>query len=193
MPDTLFPVFPPDSRYINSKIAIKIIKDSIYYFNGEMPIYHHHKDDYQSFRYITSQIVDLGIAKQMEIVRTFKVSKESVKRWVKTYREKGGNGFFNTRTGKKKGNVLTDDILGKVQSELNLGKLPKAIGNDLKIKPDTIKKAISDGRLTKLQLTNLPDRGVKTKSERSQIDSTSPLGMGCTNTSGRIDAVVKKK
>ncbi|GAH31048.1 unnamed protein product, partial [marine sediment metagenome] len=129
MPDTLFPVFPPDSRYINSKIAIKIIKDSIYYFNGEMPIYHHHKDDYQSFRYITSQIVDLGIAKQMEIVRTFKVSKESVKRWVKTYREKGGNGFFNTRTGKKKGNVLTDDILGKVQSELNLGKLPKAIGN----------------------------------------------------------------
>ncbi|GAH53004.1 unnamed protein product, partial [marine sediment metagenome] len=185
MPNTLFPVFPPDSKYINSKIAFKIINDTIYYFNGEMPIYHHHKDDYQSFRYITSQIVDLGIAKQMEIVRTFKVSKESVKRWVKTYREQGGNGFFNTRNGKKKGNVLTDDILGKIQSELNLGKLPKVIGNEFKIKPDTIKKAISDGRLTKLQLTNLPDQGVKTKSERSQIDSTSPLGMGCTNTSGR--------
>lgn len=98
MPQVQLPIFPSDIKYINSNIGVKTQNDTVYYFNGSMPIYHHQKDDYKSFRYITSQIVDLGNAKQVEIIQAFGVSKESVKRWVKVFREQGADGFF----GKKK-------------------------------------------------------------------------------------------
>ncbi len=56
MLQTLFPVFPEEVSYLNSEIAVKTIEDVVYYFNGVMPIYKHEKDDYKSFRYISSQL-----------------------------------------------------------------------------------------------------------------------------------------
>ncbi len=195
MPNTLFPVFPSDSKYINSKIAVKTIGENVYYFNDEMAFYFHHKDNYKSFRFITSQMVELKNVTQMEIVKAFDVSKESVKRWVKICRTKGESGFFGTRKGQKRGKVLTEEVLSKVQSGLNLEKSPKTIGAELEIKPDTIRKAITCGRLTKPKILGNQEQALelKTKSERSQQDSKAPLGMGCTNTEGRMDSIVKKK
>lgn len=140
-------------------------------------------------------MVELKNATQMEIVRAFDVSKESVKRWVKIYRAKGEPGFFGTRKGQKRGNVLTKEVLSKVQTGLNLGKSPKTIGAELKIKPDTIRKAIIYGRLTKPNILSNQEqpRESKTKSERSGQDSKAPLGMACTNTEGRMGSIVKKK
>ena len=83
MVQTLFPVFPEEVRYLNSDIAIKTIEGVVFYFNGEMPIYKHQESDYKSFRYISSQLYVLGNVKQVDIVKFFKVSPESVKRWVK--------------------------------------------------------------------------------------------------------------
>ena len=195
MPNTLFPVFPENASYINSMIAVKTIGNKVYYFNGEMPFYHHQKNNYQSFRFITSQMIELKNVTQVEITKAFKVSKESVKRWTKTYRTKGESGFFEPRKGKKKGNVLNGEVMSKVQSGLDLGKTPKSIGEELGIKPDTIRKAISYGRLTMPETIEVAeqDQGAKTKSQRNQQDSKAPHGMACTNTIGRIDAVLKKK
>ncbi|MCD4676297.1 MAG: hypothetical protein K8S18_09935 [Desulfobacula sp.] len=197
MPQTFFPIFPDDSVYLNSDIAIKTINEIVFYFNGLMPIYQHHKDDYRSFRYISSQLYVLGNVKQVEIVKTFNVSKESVKRWVKVYKEEGASGFFKTRKSKKKGKVLTKEILQKIQSLLNMGQSVSIIGKSLDIKPDTIRKAILYGRLTKPVVSdeneNSPSAKSKTQSQRNQEDSKALAGMACTNTKGRLDAIVKKK
>jgi len=178
---------------INSEIGVKTINDTVYYFNGSMPIYQHHRNKYKSFRFITSQLIALNNAKQSEIIQAFKVSKESVKRWVKIYREKEEEGFFGTRKGRKGGNVLNEEMLVKVQERLNIGKMPKEIEDELGIKADTIRKAINSGRLSRLEIKTKPSTEEKTKSERSKQDSEAPLGVGCTNTVGRIDAVIKKK
>jgi len=193
MAQTQLPFFPDDVTYINSEIGVKQIDNNIIYFTGAMPIYFHRKDDYQSFRFITSQIICLDNAKQVEIVNAFKVSKESVKRWVKKYREQGGNGFFGTRKGVRKGHVLNKDALAGVQGLLNQGKMVKEIGESLEIKPDTLRKAIRDGRLTKPEYAPLNILGVTNKSERNVIDSQAPMGMATTNTIGRVAAALKKK
>jgi len=83
----LLPFFPEDITLINKYLGVQKKGDTVFYFNGMMPIYQHHKDDYDSFRLITSQLVVNGNCKQMEIVRCFGVSKESVKRWVKKYKK----------------------------------------------------------------------------------------------------------
>ncbi len=197
MLQTLFPVFPEDVRFLNSNIAVKNIGNDILYFNGAMLIYKHEKDNYQSFRLVSSQLYVYGNANQKDIVNFFNVSPESVKRWVKIYREQGRVGFFKTQKGKKKGHILTKEILIKIQTRLNTGATPGAIGKDLAIKIDTIRKAIGDGRLTRPDIVIEPDKSEnktsKTQSERNKEDSEAVKGMACTNTQERMDAIVKKK
>ncbi len=94
MPQTLLPFFPEEATLINSYIGFQKRDGVVYYFNGMMPIYQHAEDDYAGFRLFTSQLVVNGIVKQMDIVRAFGVSKSSVKRWVRKYREKGTEAFF---------------------------------------------------------------------------------------------------
>ena len=87
MIQTQLPLFPTDATLINMLLGVQIKEDTVYYFNGQMPIFQHPKDDYESFRLITSQFIVNGNCTQMDIVRCFGVSKISVKRWVKKYKE----------------------------------------------------------------------------------------------------------
>ena len=64
----LIPVYPTDTKMINTKIGIQIIHGKTIYFNSDVPIYRHDKDDYQSFRYITSQMIALKTIRQAEII-----------------------------------------------------------------------------------------------------------------------------
>jgi len=190
---TLFPVYPDGTKMINSTIGVRIVENNVQYFNSGGPIYIHGQDDYQSFRFITSQMIALNIVRQIEVINFFKVSKESVIRWCRTYRRQGAKGFFGTKKVEKRGNVLTDEKLVKVQEYLNQGIPLKEIGESLSIKPDTIQKGIQSGRLTRPVISIAPASIGKTQSERSQQDIVATLGVGCTNETGRIEAVVKKK
>lgn len=122
MHQTFFPVFPEDTKMINSDIGIKNIGGKILYFNGGMLIHQHLKDDYKSFRFITSQMIDLETVRHVEIISAFKVSKESVNRWLRIYRQEGASGFFQKKRVVKRGTVLTDEVLPQAQGLLNLGK-----------------------------------------------------------------------
>ena len=199
MPQVQLPIFPSGVKYINANIGVKTQEDTVYYFNGSMPIYKHHQDDYKSFRFITSQMIELGNARQVEVKKAFGVSIESVKRWTKVYREKGPDGFFGKKKGTRKGRVLSDQMIIEAQSMLNALKTPKQIEEELGVKRDTLNKAIRDGRLLRPE-GKLPESAeeqsylpeASTKSSRSIIDSEAPMGIATTNTVGRIAAAIKK-
>jgi len=192
MVKTLFPVFPTEIKMINHKIGVKPIGDKILYFNGGGVMYEHEKDDYESFRYISSQMIILQSVRQKDVIKFFKVSKSSVIRWQRIYKQKGAKGFFGTKKVKKGGNVLTPEVLLQVQKNLNLGKAVKEIGEYFEIKPDTIIKAIQSGRLSKPDIEPVLPIEAKTQSQRNQLDIIAPLGVGCTNEEGRMNAVKKK-
>ena len=94
MLQTRLPFFPENIELINNYIGFQKINDTVYYFNGAMPVFQHPEKDYASFRLFTSQLVVNGNVKQVEIVNAFNVSAISVKRWVKKYREQGAESFF---------------------------------------------------------------------------------------------------
>ena len=94
MPQTRLPFFPDDIELINNYIGVQKQNDIVYYFNGAMPVFQHHKNDYASFRLFTTQLVVNGNVKQVEVVRAFDVSASSVKRWVRKYRQDGSEVFF---------------------------------------------------------------------------------------------------
>ncbi len=142
----LLPIFPADSTELNSLVGFCSRNDFVYYFNGQMPIFSHHIADLKSFRLICSQLIENGVASQSEIIRAFGVSKISVKRYVKLYREEGAEGFFKPRKTRSK-TVLTPEVLLKVQRRLDSGEPVGMICKDLDLKPDTVNKAIRSGRL----------------------------------------------
>jgi len=155
MPQILLPIFPRGVTHINSLLAFECENDEVHYFNGIMPIFHHHIDDINSFYMIVSQFYVNGVAKQADIQRAFGVSSISLKRAAKTYREKGISGFYEPAKTGGGPRVLTPEVCEKVQLLLDQGKSPNQIAKKLNLKcGDTIQKAITNGKFKK-KLQNL--------------------------------------
>ena len=148
MPQLLLPLLSSEITYINGRVTV-YQRDGLWtYFLGDYPIYSHKADDLALFRLTIAQLIDSGACRQVDIIKTFGVSKSSVIRAQKKYREGGSKAFFKQRrTFKKKGTVLTPEVLEQAQSFLNEGLSRKETAEKINVKPDTLRKAINDGRL----------------------------------------------
>ena len=152
MPQLLLPLLSSEITYINGRVTV-YQRDGLWtYFLGDYPIYSHKADDLALFRLTTAQLIDSGACRQADFIKTFGVSKSSVIRAQKKYREGGSKAFFKQRrTSKKKGTVLTPEVLEQAQSFLNEGLSRKETAEKIHVKPDTLRKAINDGRLQELK------------------------------------------
>jgi len=148
MPQIQLPLFPPELIEINRTISFQKRDGRVYYFHYLSPIYSHEEGDMQSFRYITSQLIVNGNVKQIEVANAFGISYISVKRGVKRLKEEGPSEFYKKRQGRT-AHVLTDEIIEKAQNLLNKGGSPGEVAKILKLKANTIRKAIQGGRLKK--------------------------------------------
>ena len=72
------------------------------YFCGVQPVFQHAENDRRAFRMFTAQLICQGVCRQVDIVRTFGVSKNSVIRSVNAYRT-GGIGAFYARRATTRG------------------------------------------------------------------------------------------
>ena len=187
MPQGQLPLFPAGAISITDVLAAEKRDGYVYYFNGFMPVFSQPENDTASFRMITAQFCVNGNTKQMDIVRAFGVTKISVKRAVKLYREKGARGFFEPRRSRGP-SVLVPEVIRKAQSLLDTNTPAGDVAEQLGINYDTLRKAITQGRLRKMNTSDANARS--TQSSRSEQDSQATMGMGATNTVGRVAASV---
>jgi transposase-like protein len=149
MPQLQLPMFPVGVTPITSLLAFIKEDGNITYFNGSLPVFSHQEEDTRSFQMITAQFCVNGHTQQAEIARAFGVTKISVKRSVKRYREDGPGGFYNPK--KRRGAAkLTLPVIEQIQQLLNEHEEVADIAIKFDIKPDTLSKAIRAGRLHKL-------------------------------------------
>jgi transposase-like protein len=178
------PIFPKGATHITSELAFKAEDGQVTYLNGSMPVFMHDEDDTRTFRMITSQFCVNGNAKQSEIAKAFGVTPISVRRGVKLFREQGAGGFYAPRRTRGAA-VLTPPVLEEAQRRLDEGASVAEVAEALDIKRNTLAKAVRDGRLH----TRKPSKSQSmTKSARSVEDSEAAMGMGATNTLGRVAA-----
>ena len=110
MPQLQLPIFPAGVTEINNELAVQNRDGTVWYFHGHLPLFHHAEDDVQSFRLVTSEMIDSGTAKQQEIVKAFGVPIITVKRYAKLYRDHGTKGFFETRPHHSSASVLKGEV-----------------------------------------------------------------------------------
>lgn len=193
MLQTLLPLIPDGATHISDLVSVIQEDDRWTYFHGARPIFSHAQDDCRSFRMFTAQLVCQGTCRQVDIIRAFGVSKNSVLRSVKKYREDGISGFYEPRRGRGS-TVITKKIAEQAQQLLNAGVLRKEIAEQLGIKYDTLRKAIQQGRLQEppQDENNSVLLPASDKSGRSLQDSAAADAMGtaCTRTVERVCAAV---
>jgi len=146
MPQLHLPLFPDGVTHITDQLAFMKKDGQVTYFNGHMPVFSHAENDVVTFRMITSQFCVSGCAKQSDIIRAFGVTSISVKRSVKTYREKGPKGFYAARVTRGAA-VLVDAVVVQAEELLADGVSEAEVAEKLGLKLNTLQKAIRAGRV----------------------------------------------
>ena len=109
MAQLLLPLLPSGATAINDILSVRKENCSWYYFAGINPIFSHDEKDMASFRMFTSQLIASGQCRNINIIKAFGVSSNSVKRSVKKNKEGGIKVFFQPRKGRG-GSVLTEEV-----------------------------------------------------------------------------------
>jgi transposase len=205
MAQSLLPLVPDGATPVNDFISVVQEDGQWTWFAGVLPIFSHQQDDHDSFRMFTAQLVCNGTCKQVDIIEAFGVSCISVKRAVKQYREQGSESFYQPRRGRG-ATVMTDGVIQQAQDLLNQGYTRKETAERLKIKVDTLRKAINQGKLTERSRARTkdaspmpsskhgeaPHREASDKSQRGFEDAAAAdgLGMACTRLLERVSAAI---
>jgi transposase len=187
MPQAQFPFFPVGVTHVTSMLAFSCEEGKVTYFTGNMPVFVHDESDRDSYRMITAQFCVNGHAKQMDIVRAFGVSKISVKRAVKIFREEGPRGFFK-EPNRRGPAVLTDEIVKQAQQLLDEGLDLGEVARRLALKHNTLYKAARIGKLHASSNKKEDAEPAPTKSARTEEDRAAPMGVGATHVEERIAA-----
>ena len=180
----ILPMIPRGATEINNQVCVWRGEDRWTYFLGTYPIYSHGATDQPMFRLVTSQLIDSGACRQVDILSTFGVSKSSVIRSLRKLRAGGPESFFKPRPSNRRGNVLTCEVLENAQRFLQEGCSRSEIADELGVPYDTLRKAINDGRLFEPERQ---EETATTKSSRDVIDAQAAEGMGtaCTRVEER--------
>ena len=159
------------------------------YCVGVQPFAVHAATDRQTFYVTVAQLIDVGACRPVEIVKTFGVSKRSVLRAVKRYRQGGASAFYASRRTRRGGTVLTATVLESAQRMLDEGLSTVLVAAKVQVSSDTLRKALADGRLVARPRPMAVD-----KSARSVEDAEAAGGMGtaCTRVVERVLASLGK-
>jgi hypothetical protein len=146
MPQVQLPVFPNGSVEINQELACRCENERVVYYNGQLPVFAHAKDDLASFRLFTSQLIVHASATQGDIQRVFGVPLTTIKRSTKLYRERGPSGFFSPKP-RREGTKLNDEKLAQARALLFQGHPLAVVSRETGVLTDTLRKAIQAKRL----------------------------------------------
>ena len=191
-PQLLLPIIPGGSTPINDILSVWQDEDRWTYFMGMNPLYSHHPSNRKLFQMITSMLIDSGSCRSIDIINTFSIAKSNVNRALKLYRSEGIDGFYKPRKTRSGGSVLTPDKLERGQQLINGNLSRHEVAEELGVSYDTLRKAISSGRLEEhSEPSKPPEIEIATsKSGRDLLDYQAAEGMGtaCTRVEERVQA-----
>jgi hypothetical protein len=196
IPQALLPLIAEGATRISDLISVARENDQWIYFCGAQPVFHHAENDHHSFRMFTAQLICQGACRQVDIMRAFGVSKNSLIRSVKKYRAGGVKAFYTPRATRG-ASVLTPEVTAQAQQLLGAGWSRREVAEEVGLKLDTLRKAIQQGRLTEPGPLEPEDSAPGTasapptptatdKSTRAVADAAAEMGTACTRPDDRV-------
>ncbi|KAF0118882.1 MAG: hypothetical protein FD151_2097 [bacterium] len=178
--DELLPIIPEGASQISNNLSVIQENDEWTYFHGCLPIFSHRVLDRNAFRMITSSFILSGVCRNVDIEKTFKVSKSSVIRNCRRYAESGSQGFTGVRVkGKRRSKVFTEEKAKESEELLSVGFMRREVAEKIGVGYSALCKAIQKGWI---RIWNCTEVGCTDKSARSAADAEAGAGLGvaCT-------------
>ena len=184
---TILPIIPADSTIINNTLTVTKKKGEWTYHLSLWPMYNHKEEDQRSFRLVCALLLNAGICRQCELVKTFGIQRRRLNRAQKQLRKNGISSFFRKSKGRTGGHIFTSEMIRRAQELLHQGLSRGEAAKELGIEYSTFSKAISSKRLIEAEEE---DGTFTTQSQRAleDVQAAEKMGTACTQTGKRIAA-----
>jgi len=143
------PIFPENTTLINSSVGFYKSKDFIYYLHNGSPIFCHHVDNINNYRYILGNLVQSKLCNAGEISKALGIKCRNVERYAKKLRENGMESFFNQVDHRGECYKMTDTVLLQAQQLLDAGNSQLGSAKILGLSESCIRYHLKNGDLKK--------------------------------------------
>ena len=190
------PLIPDGATRVSDVVSVVRQDGKVIYLVGTQGLLCHDENDHRSFRLYTAQLIDQDACRQIDVARAFGVTKSSLARALKTLRAGGAEAFFASRRTRG-ASVMTPEVTARAQQLLADGWSRSETATELGLKPDTLRKAIQQGRLVELAPIQREEATIDPttvsqppaatdKSTRAVEDAVAEMGTGCTRPDERV-------
>ena len=141
------PIFPENTKLINYSVGFYKEKDYIYYLHNGSPIFCHHVDSINNYRYILANLVQSKLCSASEISKALGISCRNVERYTKKLRENGMDSFFNQVDYRGECYKMTESVLLQAQQLLDSDKSQLGTAKILGVSESCIRYHLNLGSL----------------------------------------------
>ena len=134
-----------------------------------------------------AQIAHLGQATQLEIAAAFGVTRMTVHRALRTWREHGEAGFRRPRQPRRR-TALDEPARARAQRGLAEGRSLRAMAAELAVSHETLRSYVQAGLVSPATARAEPQRPPADKADRNVRDGQAPLGRAARDVDGRVAA-----
>jgi hypothetical protein len=143
------PLFPETTKLINNSVGIFKKDEFIFYLHNGSPIFCHHVDNINNYRYILANLVVSKLCHPSEISKALGIHQRNVERYAQKLREHGMEGFFNKEDHRGECFKMTEPILVQAQQLLDEGRSQLKTANILGVSESCIRYHLRSGNLKK--------------------------------------------
>lgn len=154
-------------------------------------IWSHPENDRDSRRLALATLMVNGLAKPVELERALGIPHRTAMHWQRQLKTEGAASFFRGREVRSFPK-MTADVVGVCELALAEGLSVRQAAARAGVKPGTLGKAISQGRVRRSRPDPAPScpAVATTRSERSQSDASCEMGKACSRPSDRLLAAI---
>ena len=143
------PIFPENTKLINSSVGFFKKDEFIYYLHNGSPIFCHHVDNVNNYRYILGNLVQSKLCRACEISRALGISQRNVERYAQKLRQQGIGSFFNQADHRGECFKMTESLVNQAQLLLDNGKTQLGTANTVGVSESCIRYHLKNGNLKK--------------------------------------------
>jgi predicted transcriptional regulator len=143
------PLFPETTKLINGSVGFFKKDEFIYYLHNGSPIFCHHEDSLNNYRYILANLVVSKLCHSSEISKALGINQRNVDRYAQKLREQGMESFFNQEDHRGESHKMTEPVLMQAQQLLDRGTSQLKTAKELGVSECCIRYHLRDGTLKK--------------------------------------------
>ncbi len=143
------PLFPDKTQLLSASWGVRKIDDSVYYLHNGSPVYTHHKDDINTYRFVTASLIVNNYCRAIDLSKVFNVSERNFQRYAKRLREEGAETFFKPKDERGNCHKMTPDKLKEAQKYLDEGYSQLKTAKEINVNEASIRYHIKKGTLKK--------------------------------------------